>query len=456
MGCPGTPWNSSLARPSGALLPHPGSRSRSFAGCAALSPSSNGHGLVHRDLKPENIFLCSDGTPILVDFGIAGGFSGAAGREALEAGGQAAESRAYMAPEQIRGGFVDARADLYALGCIAYELLTGQPPFPGQGLDVLYQHLHERPAPPSRHADGVPTELDALVLRLLEKRPADRLGYAEDVDAALAALGVEGAPPEAPARPYLYRPELAGRAGVMEALGAALDGAARGRGGVIHLWGESGAGKTRVALELSAEAARRGFTVVTGAAVEVGAVPLHPLRPLLLAVADACREGGAAATDRLLGPRGPVHAGLEPGLRELPGQASRPEPSPLPPPAARARLLAALRDTLRAFASERPVLLLLDDLHWADELSLELLRDLPEALGRARGPAPRIWGRSRARRRPPRRAPAPSGWGRPRTGTAGRRPSRTGAAPRHPRLRGWRSGTTADPGRDGRSRTGGG
>ncbi|MFP2907603.1 serine/threonine-protein kinase, partial [Pyxidicoccus sp. 3LFB2] len=153
--------------------------------CAPLA-FLHANGLVHRDLKPENVFLRPDGTPVLVDFGIAARFGGSRGRETLDVGGTVVGSDAYMAPEQARGGFVDARADLYALGCIFYELLTGRPPFlPGREGPVPHQHLHVAPVPPSQRVEGLPEAVDALALRLLAKKPPERPGYAEDVAAAL-------------------------------------------------------------------------------------------------------------------------------------------------------------------------------------------------------------------------------------------------------------------------------
>ncbi|QRK08251.1 protein kinase [Archangium violaceum] len=358
--------------------------------CAPLA-FLHGNGIVHRDLKPENIFLRPDGAPVLVDFGFAAQVGASRGREVLEVGGGIVGSEAYMAPEQIRGEFVDARTDLYALGCVLYEVVTGQPPFtdPRAG-KIVFQHVQRRPVPPSRRVAGLPEGLDALVLRLLEKRPEDRLGYAEDVAAALASLGAEGeASAVTPRSPtYLYRPGFSGRAEALRVLRRGIDEARDGRGGCIYLGGESGVGKTRLALEAATEAAWAGLAVVTGECMPLDAgggdtrgAPLHPFRPLLLAVADRCREQGAEETARLLGPRGKVLAAFEPGLADLPGLGALPEPPPLAVPAARARLLDALRDTLLAFARVQPLLLVLDDLQWADELSLAFLQSLrPERL----------------------------------------------------------------------------
>lgn len=357
--------------------------------CAPLA-FLHGMGLVHRDLKPENVFITSAGDiPVLVDLGIVGRFGGAKGREELEAGGKVEGSSRYMAPEQILGELVDARADLYALGCILYECVTGRLPFtPRPDATALEQHLHEPPLPPSSHVEGLSRELDHLVIKLLEKRPQNRLGYADDVAATLEALGAGPDPESGPrAPPYLYRPELTGRGDALSVLEAAVhEVEGPRRGGFILIEGESGVGKTRLVLEMARIAARRRVEVITGQCATLGlgeagiaAAPLDPIRPLLLAVTDRCRQGGAAEADRWIGPRGKVLAPYEPTLLDLPGQRDQPDPVPLPPDAARARVIAALKETLFALAEERPLLFIIDDLQWADELTLSFLRALSEA-----------------------------------------------------------------------------
>ena len=102
----------------------------------------HGCGLVHRDLKPGNVFIRSNGTVVLGDFGVATEFGGAYGREVLQVDGGGLGTLLYMAPEQIRGDLVDARADLYSLGCILYECVTGFAPFMGGS-----SRIHP-PAPP--------------------------------------------------------------------------------------------------------------------------------------------------------------------------------------------------------------------------------------------------------------------------------------------------------------------
>ncbi|HEU5058990.1 MAG TPA: serine/threonine-protein kinase, partial [Kofleriaceae bacterium] len=167
---------------------------------AAALGAAHDAGVVHRDLKPDNIFLVRDapdtapearGRICLLDFGIAkllrsdGSFSASA-----TASGVLVGTPAYMSPEQCRGGGqVDGRSDLYALGCVLYGMLAGRPPFLGEGGgDVLAHHIFVAPDPPSVHTPAVPPELDAIVMRLLEKDPARRFQNARELGRALGEL----------------------------------------------------------------------------------------------------------------------------------------------------------------------------------------------------------------------------------------------------------------------------
>ncbi len=353
-----------------------------------LAPLSflHGEGIIHRDLKPQNVFLREGMRPVLVDFGLAWGSTGAGGREVLDLPGDVVGTPEYMSPEQIRGELVDARADLYAAGCVLYELITGRPPFlASTDSEVLGKHLTQVPARPSVLATGVPSELDDLVLALLAKEPRERVGHASDAMEVLDSLGAKPDPAPMPnPRVYVYRPTLAGRDDALRTIGRSLDSARRALGGVMLIAGESGIGKTYLALE----AARRGssaFRTLVGRCSPVGvfqsgprAAPLHPFVPMLRAVADRCTACGARETDDLLGRRGKVLAALVPELAGLPGQESYPTPPVLDGAAARDRLLRCLRDTMAAFAKVKPLLLLLDDVQWADELSLAFLTTLPD------------------------------------------------------------------------------
>jgi serine/threonine protein kinase len=142
-------------------------------------------GVVHRDVKPGNVMLTPDGRVKVVDFGIAR----AAGAESVTRSGLVLGSAPYLSPEQARGEPGDERSDIYALGCVMYEMLTGRPPFTADTpVATLYLHVHEQAPPPSSVGE-VPADLEAIVLRCLEKDPAARFQSATELEHALAAVG---------------------------------------------------------------------------------------------------------------------------------------------------------------------------------------------------------------------------------------------------------------------------
>ncbi len=143
---------------------------------------AHAHGVVHRDIKPENIMLRGRHA-LVADFGVAKAVSEATGRQTLTTAGGARGTPAYMAPEQASADpHLDHRVDIYAVGAVAYELLTGRPVFMGTTPQmVLSAHVTEAPAPITRYRETVPRALEALVMRCLEKRPADRWQSAEEL-----------------------------------------------------------------------------------------------------------------------------------------------------------------------------------------------------------------------------------------------------------------------------------
>jgi serine/threonine protein kinase len=146
-------------------------------------------GVVHRDLKPQNIFVCDDGNVKLLDFGIAKLARGADGTSIDTASGSLIGTPAYMSPEQVEGGEVDGRSDIYSLGVMLYQLLFGALPFTARNArEYAFKHLVETPPPASR-PDGVRVrpEMAALVDRCLRKRPAERYGSVAELRAALHA-----------------------------------------------------------------------------------------------------------------------------------------------------------------------------------------------------------------------------------------------------------------------------
>ncbi|MEU5515763.1 protein kinase [Streptomyces griseoaurantiacus] len=141
---------------------------------------SHQHGIVHRDIKPANVIITHNGAVKVMDFGIARALHGAS--TTMTQTGMVMGTPQYLSPEQALGKAVDHRSDLYATGCLLYELLALRPPFVGETpLSVVYQHVQDMPVPPSQTSDGCPPELDGLVMRSLAKEPDDRFQTAEEM-----------------------------------------------------------------------------------------------------------------------------------------------------------------------------------------------------------------------------------------------------------------------------------
>src|SRR5512140_91494 len=149
---------------------------------------AHARGVVHRDIKPDNI-LISGQHAVVTDFGVAKAVSASTGSSSLTSLGVALGTPAYMAPEQAAADpHVDHRADLYALGAMAYEMLAGRPPFSGMSpQQVLAAHVTTVPAPVSSLRELVPPAINELVMRLLQKKPADRVQHATEVLSQLQA-----------------------------------------------------------------------------------------------------------------------------------------------------------------------------------------------------------------------------------------------------------------------------
>jgi serine/threonine protein kinase len=145
-------------------------------------------GVVHRDIKPHNVMVDGDGRLKVTDFGIA-----RAGASQMTEAGAIVGTAQYLSPEQARGAAVDQRSDLYSIGVVLYEMLTGNVPFTGESpVEIAMKHLSDTPRPPSSIRPEIPPDLDMVVLRALAKNPDDRFQTAEEMDAELAYIADGG------------------------------------------------------------------------------------------------------------------------------------------------------------------------------------------------------------------------------------------------------------------------
>jgi eukaryotic-like serine/threonine-protein kinase len=180
--------------------------------CEALGYAHE-RGVIHRDVKPGNIMLANDGSVKVTDFGIAR----AIGNDTVTRTAAVLGTAAYLSPEQAQGGALDPRSDLYSLGVVLYEALTGTQPFRGESaVTVAYQHVQEQPRPPRERNPEISVALEAVILRALAKNPANRYQTARDMHTDLLAAR-DGAPVMAPPllsedATLLLEPELTERA----------------------------------------------------------------------------------------------------------------------------------------------------------------------------------------------------------------------------------------------------
>ena len=248
--------------------------------CAALGHAHQ-HGIVHRDLKPENVLRSGNGLVKLNDFGMAHSFSSRNSTDGTLLG-----TVYYIAPESIQGQLVDGRADLYALGVMLYEWLTGRLPFTADDpVAVISQHLYAPIVPPHIYFAQIAPELEALILALLCKDPDDRPESAAAVDKVLAGIN-SGQVSDLPLTPSyklerVVRGKLVGREKELELGKAAWQQALTGSSQMLLVSGEPGIGKTRYVHELIAYATLSGGRCLVGECFSEGGAPYEPLAPMI-------------------------------------------------------------------------------------------------------------------------------------------------------------------------------
>ena len=332
------------------------------------------HGVVHRDIKPENILL-ANGHAKVADFGIARTASDVG--ERLTMTGMAIGTPAYMSPEQFMGDpSIDGRSDVYSLGCVLFEMLSGAPPFNGPSTQsIMAKRIMQDAERVSTLRPNVPPMVDLVLARALSREPGDRHASAGELAVALLA---EISGTSAAAMPAgdgsigpVKRTPLVGREREVDEARGLLAQLAHGRGGMLMIGGEPGVGKTRLSQTILDEARARGALCLVGRCYEMeGMPPFTPYAELLDVVS---RLVPARTFREVLGDAAPEIARILPSLRQT--FPDIPEPLDLPPDRQRQHLYTKYREFTERSARIAPSVVLFDDLHWADEASLGLLEN---------------------------------------------------------------------------------
>ena len=335
--------------------------------CDALE-HAHGHGIVHRDLKPENVVITGDGTAKLTDFGLARSMA-----SRITTDGAITGTVFYLSPEQALGQEIDGRTDLYALGVMLYELTAGCLPFTADDpLAVIAQHLHAPVVPPRTYDAEIPPPLDALIVKLLSKQPEDRPASAAEVRQALddlAGKAVSLQYPELSPLDQLVRGRLVGREREFVEAKALWKQAAAGSGEkrVLLISGEPGIGKTPLVRRIGALAKISGGQVLTGECYADGSAPYAPIAQIIRAALPLLNDHLPHL----------VLAGLIALSPDLQAHYPNVPPSPpLDPQSEQQRLFESVVALCSALTDRAPLLLVVEDVQWADDGTLFLLRHL--------------------------------------------------------------------------------
>jgi tetratricopeptide (TPR) repeat protein len=333
---------------------------------------AHGKGIIHRDIKPGNVWLSADGTVKIGDFGLAL----AVDLSRLTHEGMMVGTYYYMPPEQAMGGEVTLKADLYSLGAMLYEMVTGRPPFTGDdAVAIIGQHINTPPVSPNWHRPDLPPALAALILRLLEKDPQKRPASATEVVKAIEAIEagrvekVSGKEAAALAENPLYRRVFVGREAELRQLQSAFDAATSGQGSLTMVVGEPGIGKTALTEQLATYVSLRNGRALVGHCYEEGSLTL-PYLAFVEALRTYAQTRDVSELKKELGTGAADVARIVSEVRERLKIQPRPKGDP---EEERYRLLQAVTDFLGSASVAQPLLIVLEDLHSADRGTLEML-----------------------------------------------------------------------------------
>jgi hypothetical protein len=335
-------------------------------------------GKVHRDIKPSNVRVTPEGRVVILDFGLVIDRSTAR----MSTDGNIVGTVAYMAPEQASASSIEPSADWYAFGVVLYEAMTGTVPFSGDHLQVLMSKLSVTPPPARARVPGVPADLDELCVELLRMDPGAR----PHGDEVLRRLGATSGPVQTTATRTVSLGEstpFVGRSSEFSALDEAFAELCNGRTLTVSVEGPSGIGKSALVGRFVQEVAASGREVMllSGRCYERETARFKALDALVDALATALSRLPKPERHELVPRNAALLRQLFPVLGRVDAiaRAPRATASPGDPVEERRWMFASLRELLARLGERKLVVLVIDDMHWADGDSLELLRSLLDA-----------------------------------------------------------------------------
>src|SRR5581483_11222150 len=327
-------------------------------------------GQVHRDIKPHNVIVTPAGRVVIVDFGLVKGIDGQ--RTASSVAG----TISYMAPEQAAALPVGPPADWWSAGVVLYQALTGRLPYLDPAMELFAAAAPRPPEPPRALVPRVPPDLDELAMELLSHSPELRPGARE----ILRRLRVDALEPRGL---ELARPPFVGREAELDALEKLYQRVTARAPGVVIVEGEAGVGKSALAQKFAdvLEAREDAPVVLAGRCHERESVPFKAVDGVVDALSRELARLPVAEAWALLPRHASLLAQVFPVLYRVEAVAQAPAARPAVPDPheRRLRAFAALKDLLARLADRRPLVVIVDDLHWADADSLALVAELLRA-----------------------------------------------------------------------------